>query len=244
MSTDTRNLRSTAMDDVQQICREWAHAAGRYGNAEERILFFRESLPGMLARVDLLADVLRGVVAGSPTPDLRQATLFENEFLLHQDPGGLFSLRLYLYGPGECTFVHDHPTWGVSGSAHGRLEVLHYRRTDDGADSDLARLVLDAGRVLLPGDIETTWPFEQGIHRTGNPADGTTWMLSVYGPPARRAVMHRFDLETGRVEKVVPPRVRKRMLAEQALSGVAARPDRAAPLDAKLPSAVSALTSR
>jgi hypothetical protein len=42
-------------------------------------------------------------------------------------------------------------------------------------------------------------------------------MLSVYGPPARRAVMHRFDLETGRVQPLRPPRVHKRLLARQAL---------------------------
>jgi hypothetical protein len=47
-------------------------------------------------------------------------------------------------------------------------------------------------------------------------------MLSVYGPPARRAVMHRYDPDTGRVWEVLPPRVRKRRLVERALRDLAA----------------------
>jgi len=211
-------VRPAAMDEVRRVCRGWAAAAGRCGCAEERMEFFRGALPVLLARTELLAGVLEGIVDGRPLPDLRIATVFENEFLLHQDPAGLFSLRLYLYGPGELTFVHDHVTWGVSGSARGRLEVRRYRRTDDGKDPGRAGLA-EADRVVLgPGEIETTLPFEHGIHRTGNPEAGTTWMLSVYGPPARRAVMHRFDPESGRVTPLHPPRVRKRLLAQQALS--------------------------
>jgi len=211
-------VRPAAMDEVRRVCRGWSGAAGRCGCAEERIDFFRGALPALLARAELLAGVLEGIVDGRPLPDLRLATVFENEFVLHQDPGGLFSLRLYLYGPGEFTFVHDHVTWGVSGPARGRLEVLRYRRTDDGADPNLARLEPAERLALAPGETEITLPLERGIHRTGNPDAGTTWMLSVYGPPARRAVMHRFDLETGRVRPLHPPRVHKRLLAQQALS--------------------------
>jgi predicted metal-dependent enzyme (double-stranded beta helix superfamily) len=217
---ETSTDRPAAMDEVRRVCRGWVSAAGRCGCAEERIDFLRGALPALLARTDLLAGVLEGIVDGRPLPDLRLATVFENEYLLHQDPGGLFSLRLYLYGPGESTFVHDHVTWGVSGSARGPLEVRRYRRTDDGRDPALARLEPAERLLLRPGETEITLPLERGIHRTGNPESGTTWMLSVYGPPARRAVMHRFDLETGRVTPLHPPRVHKRLLAQQALRNV------------------------
>ncbi|HSV91647.1 MAG TPA: hypothetical protein VLH81_01170 [Desulfobacterales bacterium] len=226
---EAAGVRPTAMEEVRRICRGWAAAVGRCGCLEERMEFFRGALPALLGRPELLAGVLEGIVDGRPLPGLRIATVFENEFLLHQDPGGLFSLRLYLYGPGERTFVHDHVTWGVSGSAHGRLEVLRYRRTDDGKDPDRARLEAVERLSLGPGEIETTLPLDRGIHSTGNPEAGTTWMLSVYGPPARRAVMHRFDPETGSVTPLHPPRVHKRLLAQQALSDQVAEKRRLEP---------------
>jgi predicted metal-dependent enzyme (double-stranded beta helix superfamily) len=48
--------------------------------------------------------------------------LFDNEFILYRDPARLFSLRLYIFGAGERTCVHDHTSWGVSASAFGKLE--------------------------------------------------------------------------------------------------------------------------
>jgi predicted metal-dependent enzyme (double-stranded beta helix superfamily) len=213
-------VRPGAMDEVRRICRGWAATVGRCGCVEERMEFFRGALPALLARTELLAGVLEGIADGRPLPDLRLATVFENEYLLHQDPAGLFSLRLYLYGPGELTFVHDHLAWGVSGSARGPLEIVRFRRTDDGSDPGLARLESTERTTLQPGEIETTLPLERGIHRTGNPEAGITWMVSVYGPPARRSVMHRFDLETGRVTPLHPPRMHKRLLARQALQEI------------------------
>lgn len=227
-----------ALDEVHRICREWSAALAQHIGTAERIAFCCERLPSLVSRMDLLAEVLRAVVGGSPRPDLRHATIFDNEILLHQDPGGVFSLRLYLYGPGERTFVHDHTTWGVSASASGRLEIERFRRAAGTAGTERTELAAEERLILSPGELETTLPFDRGIHRTGNPDAGTTWMLSVYGPPARRAVMHRYDLETGRVETVFPPRVRKRMLAEQALR------DLAAPAQLELRTDDSAVLSR
>jgi hypothetical protein len=45
-------------------------------------------------------------------------------------------------------------------------------------------------------------------------------MVSVYGTPLRRLFIQRFNLETGRVQRIFPPRVQKRMLAEQALKAM------------------------
>ncbi len=212
----------SAVNEVHRICREWSAALARQTGTSERMAFFRERLPSLVARMDLLEEVLRAALGGSPRPDLRHATIFENEILLHQDPGGLFSLRLYLYGPGERTFVHDHTTWGVSGSACGRLEIERFRLTTEVAGAERVDLAADDRLILSPGEVETTLPFDRGIHRTGNPDAGTTWMLSVYGLPGRRAVMHGYDPDTGSVWQVLPPRVRKRRMVEQALRDLAA----------------------
>jgi predicted metal-dependent enzyme (double-stranded beta helix superfamily) len=209
------------------ICRQWAAAVKRIGDSGGRMAFFRDELPAFLVNRTLFEGVLKAITNGDPHPDLRQETLFDNELVLYRDPSRLFSLRVYIFGPGEHTSVHDHSSWGVSGSAFGPLEVVRYRREDDGSDPDLARLATADRYALRPGEIETTLPLDQGIHRTGNPAEGTTLMVSVYGPPLRRLYIQRFNLENGGVRRVFPPRFKKKMLAEQALKAMAAarRPD-------------------
>ena len=204
-------------DELLGMCRKWSTAARPLGSSEVRMNYFRRELPNLLAERSLLEAIFKSMVSGSDFPDLRQPTLFENELVLYQDPSRIFSLRLYFYGAGERTSVHDHTSWGVSGSAFGQLEVVRYRREDDGSDSHQARLTLSERFVLRPGETETTLPFDQGIHRTGNPSDGITLMLSVYGSPLRRLYIQRFDLESGRIQRMFPPRLRKKMLVEQAL---------------------------
>ena len=218
-------MKTKPREEVLRVCRKWSTAVKPLGKPEDRMDYFRRELPGLLAERSLFARMLKDLVRGSDFPDLRQATLFENELVLYQDPSRIFSLRLYFYGAEERTAVHDHTSWGVSGSAFGQLEVVRYRREDDGSDSHQARLTLSERFVLRPGETETTLPFDQGIHRTGNPSDGITLMLSVYGPPLRRLYIQRFDLETGSVQRMFPPRLRKKMMVEQALKEMdAARP--------------------
>jgi predicted metal-dependent enzyme (double-stranded beta helix superfamily) len=207
-------------DTLQATCRRWAEALKAISAGDPRIEFFRRELPALLSAGALFEGLLKGIVKGDPYPELRQETMFANELVLHRDPGRIFSLRLYLFGPGEFTPPHDHTSWGVSGAAYGQLEVARYRRVDDGSDPEHAELILCDRRVLRPGETETTLPFDEGIHRTGNPADGVTLMVSVYGTPLRRLYIQRFNLETGRVRRVFPPRIQKKMLADQALKAM------------------------
>lgn len=207
-------------EEVLRFCRKWVAAVKPLGRPADRMNYFNRELPSLLEERSLLRDVLRGVIRGGDFPDLRQATLFENELVLYQDPARIFSLRLYVFGGREYTFVHDHSSWGVSGSAFGSLEVVRYGRKDDGSDPGQARLAESERFVLRPGETETTLPFDRGIHRTGNPSDGSTLMVSVYGPPVRRLYIQRFNLESGGVQRVFPPRLRKKLLAEQALKAI------------------------
>jgi len=211
-----------ALKELQTICREWSQATKAIADRQGRIAYFRAELPELLSRQELFEGVLQEILSGSPYSNLRQETLFDNELILYRDSGRLFSMRLYIFGPGEHTDVHDHVSWGVSGPAFGRIEVLRYRREDDGAEPWQAQLGMCGRLVLRPGETETTLPLDQGIHRTGNPADGMALMASVYGAPLRRPFIQRFDLESGRVYRVYPAHLKKRMLAEQALKMMAA----------------------
>jgi len=211
-------------EEVLRICREWLAGVQPLASPEDRMNYFRRELPSLLAERSLFARILTDVVRGSDFPDLRQSTLFENELVLYQDPARIFSLRLYFFRAEEHTSVHDHTSWGVSGSAFGELEIVRYRREDDGSNPHQALLASSERFVLWPGETETTLPFDQGIHRTGNPSNGITLMVSVYGPSLRRLYIQRFNLENGSVHRVYSPRVRKKMLVEQALKEIGDAP--------------------
>jgi predicted metal-dependent enzyme (double-stranded beta helix superfamily) len=211
-----------ALEELQAVCRGWSSAVKGAADGDGRIAFFRTELPKLLSRPALFEGVLKGILTGHPCPNLRQETLFDNELVLYRDAGRLFSLRLYFFGPGEHTFVHDHVSWGVSGPAFGPIEVIRYQSEEGDSEPRPARVRMSGRSVLRPGETETTLPLGRGIHRTGNPDDGTSVMASVYGPPLRRLFIQRFDLETGRVDRVYPPHVKKRMLVAQAVKMMAA----------------------
>jgi len=213
-------MNNLPQQELQAICRKWSADLKTINSREGRLAYFRTELPELLSRRRIFVGILSGVQAGNPYPDLRQETLFDNELILFRDLGQMFSLRLYVFGPGERTAVHDHTSWGVSGSAFGQLEVVRYRREGLGSQPEQCCLAVVARRVLGPGEIETTLPFDDGIHRTGNPAGGSTLMVSIYGRPMRRLYIQCFNLENGRVERRYPPHLKKRILAEQALKSM------------------------
>ena len=204
-------------EDLLKICKRWSDSIENISGNAARIEFFKSELPDFLKNRSVFEKLLNDIKAGKPYPDLRQTQMIDDEILLYLNPKRLFSLRMFLYGPAGYTPIHDHNSWGVSGSAMGELGVIRYAREDDGSVETYARLRQAASVRLKPGEIELTRPLNEGIHQTGNPGAGTTLMISVYGSPIRRLYINRFDYEHNRVERLYPPRIKKKMLAAQAL---------------------------
>jgi len=204
-----------------KIFKRWSDAIENISGDDVRIEFFKNELSDFLQNQSLFEKLLNNIKGGKPYPDLRQAQMIDDEILLYLNPKRLFSLRMFLYGPADYTPIHDHNSWGVSGSALGELEVIRYIREDDGTLETYARLRQTALVRLKPGEIELTRPLNKGIHQTGNPGPGTTLMISVYGGPIRRLYINRFDYEHNKVDRLYPPRIKKKMLAAQALKRLA-----------------------
>ena len=200
-----------------EICNRWSQSIENISGDAARIEFFQNELPGFLKNQSVFAKLLKNIKGGSPYPDLRQAQMIDDEILLYLNPKRLFSLRMFLYGPGDYTPIHDHNSWGISGASMGELGVIRYIREDDGTVEGYARLKPTAQIHLPPGELELTRPLNDGIHQTGNPGDGITIMISVYGSPIRRLFINRFDHERNRIDKLYPPRIKKKMLAAEAL---------------------------
>ena len=204
-------------EELLKICNRWSGSIENISGDAGRVEFFQNELPGFLRDQSVFAKLLKNIKGGSPYPDLRQAQMIDAEILLYLNPKRLFSLRMFLYGPGDYTPIHDHNSWGVSGASMGELRVIRFAREDDGTVEGYARLRKTAQVHIQPGELELTRPLNDGIHQTGNPGEGITIMISVYGSPIRRLFINRFDHEHNKVDKLYPPRMKKKMLAAQAL---------------------------
>ena len=203
--------------ELTETCLYWSETLATLGSVDEKINFFRYELPAFVLDRPLLRNILHAVSNGDGFPDRRQGMLFDNELLLYMDDRRRFSMRMYLYEPGEYTPIHDHSAWGVMGSACGKIEITKYRREDDGLRDGYAS-IQPAGRLMCPsGSTDFTLPLDEGIHRVGNPTDELIVVICVYGTPARRLYINHFDPDRRRVVKVYPPRLKKKRLAVEAL---------------------------
>ncbi len=203
--------------EVRSICNRWLEKMVGLTTKEETMVFFQKELPELLFNKQLFVQILDKITRGGTHPDLRQAMMFENEYLLYLNSSRRFSLRMFIFEPGEYTPIHDHNSWGVNGNVSGNLEVVKYVREDDGRLEEFARLRESDRYRLVPGDTELTLPLDAGIHQTGNPTAETIIMISVYGPPMRRLFINSFDMTNNRVQKIYPQRLKKKTLASQAL---------------------------
>jgi len=191
-----------------------------FKDMEKRIFYIGQEMPALLLNRQLFQKILTHIVKGRKYPDARQATMFSNEFILFINTKRLFSVRLYIYEPGQYTPIHDHNSWGVYGCVHNRIEVIRYRREDDETKPGYARLREIERPVLNPGQTASVLPLNDGIHKAGNPAGQNSVMLCVYGTPIRRLYVNQYDHLQNRVSKLYPPRLRKKVLASQALDSM------------------------
>jgi predicted metal-dependent enzyme (double-stranded beta helix superfamily) len=202
------------------FCEHLARGLSERTKPEECIGFAGRLLTDIVSDKRLFREILEGMVRGDDYLDLRYATMFDNEVILYRDPAGLFSIRMFLWGPGEYDPIHDHNSWGVISPVQGELEVVNYLRKDDGSIQDCAQLAETGRRIIGPG--ETTFVCgPESIHKAGNPTQQTNIQISLYGrSQTRRNYINGFDEVTGLVYPIYAPKIRKQRLARQALAEI------------------------
>ena len=205
------------LEKVHRYFSAWSDDVGKLAGSENKIRYCRERIPEFLLNRSLIADILHGITSAEKGSDNGHRMLFGNEWLIHMDSRRRFSVRMYLHAPGDYTVVHDHSSWGVLGNPSGVMEIIKYVRQDDRRSEGYARLAQTQSIRCLPGQTDVTLPLDDGIHRVGNPSDRTTVIINIYGTPIRRLYINHFDLENHRVARVFPPRIKRRMLAADAL---------------------------
>lgn len=115
------------------------------------------------------------------------------QHVLHVEEGGAFSVVALVWLPGQCTPVHDHVAWCVTGVHIGAEDETRYALAGPEDDRHLvpvAAVVNRAGSTCgfaPPGDI----------HRVSNAGEGPAVSLHVYGADIGRlgsSVRRVYDL--------------------------------------------------
>jgi predicted metal-dependent enzyme (double-stranded beta helix superfamily) len=127
-----------------------------------------------------------------PHPDHYQ------QYLLHADPAGRFSIVSFVWGPGQQTPVHDHGVWGVVGMLRG-AEISQAYAVDGSAPPR----PMGQPHQLLPGDIELIGPDVGDIHRVANALlDAVSVSIHVYGTDIGRHPRHVYP-DAGGVKQFI-----------------------------------------
>lgn len=148
--------------------------------------------PATLKAVD---SALRKLIAHDNWLDdscTRPHPTYYQQYLLHADPQGRYSVVSFVWGPGQRTPVHDHCTWGVIGMLRGE-EIGQAYRVQDGA-------LVPSGpeERLAPGETTMVSPSIGDIHVVRNAyEDRVSISIHVYGSDIGKQQRHVYDPQTG-----------------------------------------------
>ncbi len=68
--------------EILSIWSRWSEKVASFNTKQEPIVFFQNELPGLLLNRQLFTQILDQITKGGTHPELRQAMMFENEYLL------------------------------------------------------------------------------------------------------------------------------------------------------------------
>lgn len=112
------------------------------------------------------------------------------QYLLHRDPAGRFSVVSFVWGPGQATPVHDHTVWGLVGVLRGAELSQPYERRGD------ALAPTGEVRRLEPGQVEVVSPTVGDIHRVANAFDDRVSIsIHVYGADIGTVKRSTYDAD-------------------------------------------------
>jgi len=114
------------------------------------------------------------------------------QYLLHRDPAGRFSVVSFVWGPGQATPIHDHTVWGLVGVLRGAELSQGYARRECS--------LVPTGEVhrLKVGQVEAVSPTIGDIHRVANAFDDRVSIsIHVYGADIGAVRRSTYDAEGG-----------------------------------------------
>ena len=148
-----------------------------------------------------LADLVRDLtfLDAHILPLLKEAREAEDWYVAHQyeSEDGSYSLEIFVWPPGTTTKIHDHTCWGAYCCAVGSVLEERYERLDDSSHFSYARLKKVWQLSWSRDDgASTVLPYDEGIHRVGNPGEEVAISVHLYGP--RLGTLDGRDYDTSR----------------------------------------------
>lgn len=127
-----------------------------------------------------------GAVAGLLTPEQQVGDPDRyRQHLLHAEPDGSFSVVALVWLPGQCTSIHDHVSWCVTGVHRGEERERRYRLLPAAEAGGSARLVATEDVVNPTGAVCGFAP-PGDIHKVWNGGQDKAISLHVYGADISR----------------------------------------------------------
>jgi predicted metal-dependent enzyme (double-stranded beta helix superfamily) len=118
-------------------------------------------------------------------PLLEEATEADDWYVAQRCDGqdGSYSLQVFVWPEGSRTQIHDHTSWGAYCCVVGSVLEERYERLDDSSQLEYARLkkVWQLSWSREDG-ASSVLPYDEGIHRVGNPGSKTAISVHLYGP--------------------------------------------------------------
>ena len=115
------------------------------------------------------------------------------QYLLHADAAGRFSVVSFVWGPGQATPIHDHTVWGLIGMLRGAEYSQGYAQVGDTLQPQGEPV------RLAPGDVAAVSPTIGDVHRVRNAHDDRVSIsIHVYGADIGRVQRHTYPPEGGR----------------------------------------------
>jgi predicted metal-dependent enzyme (double-stranded beta helix superfamily) len=113
------------------------------------------------------------------------------QFLLYADPQQRFSIVSFVWGPGQCTPIHDHRVWGLIGMLRGAEYSQGYARSAQGGLEQQGPAIR-----LEPGHVEALSPRSNDVHQVSNAfSDQASVSIHVYGADIGNVKRAVYDLD-------------------------------------------------
>lgn len=125
-----------------------------------------------------------------PEEFARPHPTFYQQYLLHADPQERFSVVSFVWGPGQCTPVHNHTVWGLIGVLRGAEIGTAWGMTDG------RFAALGGPQRLEAGAVDVVSPDVGDVHQVANAYDDRSSIsIHVYGANIGAVARHVFDAE-------------------------------------------------
>ena len=174
---------------LKSFIQDFTRLIDKVGNDEQQIFLFGKSLlQSLITHDDWLLNEF-----SQADPDQYQ------QFLLHCDPLERFSVASFIWGPGQCTPIHDHTVWGMVGVMRGG-EICEEFSLED----ETGQIVAAGKHTLAVGAVDLVSPRLGDIHRVSNASsDDISISIHVYGANIGNVKRHTYDAETGEARQFI-----------------------------------------